>query len=140
MAQSDDNTQDKCTNHDLIKNVVYGEKWVRRPALSSGQESMALALSQDKYITSVVLLCGTPPAPSTSSSNDLLEFGSYIHALAVWTTEARAALFKLWGIDEEQFEQSVMHRYAFDVCLQKWYTLAREEDEDEDGNDAQEST
>ena len=102
--------------------------WYNPEALSSNDEEAVEYLAQDKYITAVVLLHGAPPPhPDT---NDFIEFGNYIHDLGKWTIRARGSLFEFWSIDERMYEQTPVYRKAFDLCLQKFYTLKYEGEDD----------
>lgn len=127
MAQPYDRSPDKCTDAEYDAEYVKNRLRESAGALSSGAETLLQILAQDKYTTAVVLLCGAPPIASQTKADDLIAFGSYIHELAVWTGEARAAVLNLWGITEELYETSEIYRQAFDLCLEKWYKLRHSE-------------
>lgn len=110
---------------------VYGEHiapagWHYGLTQKEQWEMLPLALANDTVIHAVVLCCGFPP--SQPNTPDLQEFGSYIHDLAIWTQAARAQLFRLWGIDDDEYERNVIFRRGFDECLRKWYALAKYKD------------
>ena len=116
------------TATELCPQVAMQTDWYNPEALSSNDEEAVEYLAQDKYITAVVLLHGAPPPhPDT---NDFIEFGNYIHDLGKWTIRARGSLFEFWSIDERMYEQTPVYRKAFDLCLQKFYTLKYEGEDD----------
>ena len=128
MARSRGKWGGKCT--DDVSASVYARLFAgtytsTKTSLSSAQDMEVARLSQDKYVTAVVLLVGAPPP--AASRNNILEFGEYIGELSMWTTQAKAALLDFWGISEDEYDDSILHRRAFDRCIEKWYTLNYEE-------------
>lgn len=89
------------------------------------------SLVNDVIVTAVVLMVGAPPPhPETKDRESLLglvEFGTYIHELAEWTTAAKVELFKLWDISETTYGESATYRCAFDEFLKHVYVLKRED-------------
>lgn len=127
MERVTEGMRSRCTEALSSARQVAGSS--RSDGLNSAQDMEAHRLASDKFTTAVILLVGAPPP--NPNTNDLVEFGNYIHELAEWTTDAKVALLDFWGINDHIYESSLIYRAAFDYCLDKWYTLKYEDRSDE---------